>query len=58
MVGGAAAAALAGEIHDLAGEYTLAIYLSGFLGLIAAGLAFGVRRRAQTPEPPLTAAAM
>lgn len=49
MAGGALAAAGAGAIHDAAGDYAIAIYLSGLLGLVAAGLAFGVdgaRRRA------------
>lgn len=47
MVGGAAAAALAGQIHDVAGDYAIAIYLSGILGLAAAAMAFNVGGRAR-----------
>jgi MYXO-CTERM domain-containing protein len=47
MVGGAAAAALAGEIHDRAGDDTAAFYVAGLLGLLAAAMAFGVRQRQQ-----------
>ena len=54
MAGGAIAAFMAGAIHDAAGEYTLAIYLSGLLGLLAAAMAFGVRAR--TPAPAASAA--
>ena len=49
MAGGAIAASMAGTIHDVAGDYTLAIYLSGLLGLLAAALAFSVRPRAAAP---------
>jgi sugar phosphate permease len=45
MAGGALAAAFAGQIHDLAGEYTIAIYVSGVLALLAAAMAFNVRPR-------------
>jgi len=45
MIGGAIASYLAGYIHDIAGEYTLAIYLAGLLGLLAAGMAFGINAR-------------
>ena len=45
MAGGALAAAGAGAIHDAAGDYAIAIYASGLLGLVAAGLAFGIRGR-------------
>jgi sugar phosphate permease len=45
MFGGAVAALLAGVIHDAAGTYMIAIYLSGFLGLVAAALAFNLRPR-------------
>lgn len=54
MVGGAVAAALSGWIHDVAGEYTLAIYASGLLALMAAMLSMTVshRRPARvTPQP-------
>ena len=54
MAGGAIAASMAGAIHDAAGEYTLAIYLSGLLGLLAAAMAFGVRPR--TPAPVVSPA--
>ena len=54
MAGGAIAASMAGAIHDAAGEYTLAIYLSGLLGLLAAAMAFGVRPR--TPAPAVSPA--
>jgi predicted MFS family arabinose efflux permease len=47
MVGGAVASYFAGYIHDVAGEYAIAIYVSGLLGLIAAMLAFGIGRRPQ-----------
>ena len=42
MVGGAIAAYTAGYIRDAAGDYTLAMYLAGILGLLAALLAFGI----------------
>ncbi len=42
MAGGALAAALAGWIHDFAGDYTIPIYLSGFFGLVAGALAWRV----------------
>ena len=54
MAGGAVAAALAGVIHDYAGDYTLAIYLSGLLALLAAALAFNVRPRVQAPAAAVT----
>ncbi len=38
------AAAFAGKIHHVAGHYTLAFYVSGMLGLLAAALASNVRR--------------
>ncbi|MFN8556186.1 MAG: MFS transporter [Dehalococcoidia bacterium] len=51
MVGAALAAAVAGRIHDAVGDYTVAIYLSGMLALLAAALAFSVRpRRARRPS--------
>ncbi|MGI8927495.1 MAG: hypothetical protein ACR2HN_12740 [Tepidiformaceae bacterium] len=37
MAGGAAAAAMAGEIHDVAGDYAIPIYLAGVLGVARAG---------------------
>jgi MFS family permease len=53
MIGGAIASYLAGYIHDIAGEYTMALYLGGILGLLAAMMAFsintGPRRRAEAP---------
>jgi MFS family permease len=42
MVGGAVAAAFAGQVHDFAGDYSIPIYVSGVLGLIAAAMAFRV----------------
>lgn len=54
MAGGAIAAALAGWIHDVAGEYTIAIYASGLLALMAAMLSMTVshRRPARSAPPP------
>jgi sugar phosphate permease len=46
MVGGAVAAALAGYIHDAAGDYGYAMYLGGVLALFAAALAFNIGARA------------
>jgi sugar phosphate permease len=45
MIGGAVAAALAGEVHDIAGDYVIAIYVSGMLALLAAGMAFNIGSR-------------
>lgn len=45
MLGGAIAATLAGTIHDAAGNYTLAIYLSSILALGAGALAWSINRR-------------
>lgn len=42
MVGGSLAAALAGQIHDIAGDYAVAIYMGGFFGLVAGALAWRV----------------
>jgi predicted MFS family arabinose efflux permease len=56
MVGGATASYLAGFIHDTAGEYTVAFYLAGLLGLIAAALAFGIRPRRPMPLAALASA--
>ncbi len=55
MAGGAVAAYFAGAIHDFTGDYSLAIYLSGMLGLLAAALAFNIRPR--RPAPPSVATA-
>jgi predicted MFS family arabinose efflux permease len=56
MFGGAIAAALAGQLHDLAGDYTIAIYLSGFLALAAAAMAFNIGARPPSPTAlPATA---
>jgi predicted MFS family arabinose efflux permease len=46
MAGGAAAAAIAGRVHDSTGDYTVPIYFSGVLALIAAGMAFNIGARA------------
>lgn len=52
MVGGAIAAALAGQIHDVAGDYAMAIYLAGFFGLVAGALAWRVSGlKATVPQP-------
>lgn len=45
MAGGAAAAAIAGRVHDSTGDYAVPIYFSGVLALIAAGMAFNVGAR-------------
>jgi len=49
MVGGAIAAALAGYIHDAAGDYGYAMYAGGILALLAAAVAFNIGAR-----PPKT----
>ncbi len=55
MAGGAAAAYSAGAIHDASGEYALAIYFAGFLGLLAAAMAFSIRpRRPAAAQAPAT----
>jgi predicted MFS family arabinose efflux permease len=56
MVGGAVAAYFAGWVHDTAGEYTVAIYIAGLLGLVAAAMAFSVRPRRATPALATVAA--
>lgn len=50
MVGGATASYFAGYIHDVSGDYAIAIYVAGLLGLFAAMLAFGI----STPSNPRT----
>jgi predicted MFS family arabinose efflux permease len=45
MIGAAIASYFAGFIHDTAGDYTIAIYLAGVLGLLAAVMAFGIGGR-------------
>ncbi|MBK6320184.1 MAG: MFS transporter [Dehalococcoidia bacterium] len=50
MVGGAIAAALAGVIHDAAGDYGPAMYAGGILALFAAAFAFQIGTR--RPKPP------
>jgi sugar phosphate permease len=50
MVGGAIASFVAGYIHDAADEYTIAFYLAGLLGLLAAMLAFGINSHGDAPE--------
>lgn len=42
MIGGAVAAVFAGQIHDVAGDYAIPIYVSGLLGLVAAAMAFRI----------------
>ncbi|HEY7268922.1 MAG TPA: MFS transporter, partial [Dehalococcoidia bacterium] len=55
MIGGAIASYFAGYVHDAAGEYTVAMYVAGLLGLLAALLAFGINTgapaRAAKPVP-------
>lgn len=46
MVGGAVAAAMAGYIHDAAGDYGYAMYAGAILALFAAALAFNIGARA------------
>ena len=53
MVGAAVAAAFAGQIHDLAGDYSIAIYVSGVLGLAAAGMAFNINLRRRSLDAPV-----
>jgi sugar phosphate permease len=50
MVGGAIASYVAGYIHDAADEYTIAFYLAGLLGLLAAMMAFGINSGATERE--------
>jgi sugar phosphate permease len=50
MVGGAIASFVAGYIHDAADEYTIAFYLAGILGLLAAMMAFGINAAGREPE--------
>lgn len=45
MVGGAIAAAMAGYIHDAAGDYGYAMYAGGILALLAAAIAFNIGAR-------------
>ncbi len=45
MVGGSVAAALAGYIHDAAGDYGYAMYMGGILALFAAAIAFNIGAR-------------
>jgi sugar phosphate permease len=51
MVGGAIASYMAGYIHDVADEYTIAFYLAGLLGLLAAMMAFGINTGQRQVEP-------
>jgi predicted MFS family arabinose efflux permease len=50
MIGGAVAAAFAGQIHDAAGDYVIPIYISGLLALLAAGMAFNINARYRGTE--------
>jgi predicted MFS family arabinose efflux permease len=56
MVGGAAAAALAGQIHDAAGDYGLAMYAGGVLALFAGAFAFRIGTRPVSNQLPAPAA--
>ncbi len=51
MIGGAVAAAFAGQVHDFAGDYAIPIYVSGLLGLVAAAMAFNINARYRAPAP-------
>lgn len=57
MIGAAIASYFAGWIHDVAGEYTIAIYLAGLLGLTAAMLTFAFSSQPRRSEPALAAGA-
>ena len=52
MTGGAIAAAIAGQIHDVAGDYAIPIYLGGILALLAASMAFNVGGPKGAATPP------
>jgi sugar phosphate permease len=54
MVGGALASFVAGYIHDAADDYTLAFYLAGILGLLAAMMAFGINQGSGAREEKAT----
>jgi len=56
MVGGAAAAALAGQVHDAAGDYGLAMYMGGVLAVFAAAFAFRIGARPVAATAPAPAA--
>jgi MFS family permease len=51
MAGAAVSAALAGQIHDATGDYAVAIYLSGMLGVLAAAMAFNVGAKGRRDAP-------
>jgi sugar phosphate permease len=56
MIGAAVASYFAGYVHDALGEYTVAMYVAGILGLMAAMLAFGINSGQKTRVPkPATA---
>jgi MFS family permease len=56
MIGGAMAAVFAGELHDIAGTYTVPIYASGVLALLAAAMAFSINASRQSGEAVAPAA--
>jgi sugar phosphate permease len=56
MAGGAAAAALAGVIHDAAGDYGPAMYMGGVLAVFAAAFAFRIGTRPSQSGGALPAA--
>jgi predicted MFS family arabinose efflux permease len=58
MIGAAVASYFAGYIHDTLGEYTVAMYVAGILGLMAAMLAFGINTGQPSKAPPEPVAAM
>lgn len=51
MIGGAFAAAFAGQIHDIAGDYSIPIYTGGLLALMAAAMAFNIQPRRASAAP-------
>jgi nitrate/nitrite transporter NarK len=57
MIGGAIASYFAGYIHDYAGEYTIAIYFAGLLGLFAATLTFAMTAPSRRTPPALAPSA-
>ncbi|MGE3076971.1 MAG: MFS transporter [Dehalococcoidia bacterium] len=56
MVGGSIAAAMAGVIHDAAGDYGPAMYMGGILAVFAAAFAFRIGTRATGTSGALPAA--
>jgi len=57
QAGGASAAFFAGYLRQLQGDYATAFYVAGLTGIVAAGLAMMINRKAREPEMPLPQAA-